>query len=139
MNAESALRELRVTGAIVLLSGICYGMVGAVIGLGALTHGSARITLGLLSVVGLFAGALGAAFGVVAGPGLAFGLLRRVPLARAIGEPAAAAGATASLAFFATPHVLTVLSLSLGVATLSAIRLRRRWPAATSRSAPRAG
>jgi len=134
MNGEHALRHLRVSGAVVLLSGICYGMVGAVIGLGALTRGGATVTLPLLLAVALFAGALGAAYGVVAGPSLAFALLRRVPLARAVAETAVVAGATASLAFFATPNGLIVLGLSLAAATLSAVRLRRQPPASTSSS-----
>jgi hypothetical protein len=134
MNGDSALRHLRVLGAVVLLSGVSYGVVGAVIALGALARGPATVTATLVLAVAIFGGALGAAFGLIAGPGLAFGLLRRVPLVRAIGEPAFAAGATTSLVFFATPNVLIVLGLSLAAATLSAVRLWRRSPAGVSSS-----
>jgi hypothetical protein len=57
---------------------------------------------------------------------LAFSFLRHVPLARAIIEPSLAAGLTTALVFFATTDVRVVFGLSLLVATLVAIRARRR-------------
>jgi len=126
MKQSSALQRPLVVAVVGLLSAIAYGAVGALIGIGALARASHPIRLEVALAALFFSGVLGAGFGTIAGPLVAFSFLRHVPLSRAIIGPAVGAGLTTALAFFATPDLRVVLGLSLGAAILIGMRLRRR-------------
>ena len=125
-QSSALLQRPRAVAAVVLVSAIVYGVVGALIGIGALARASHPIRLEVALAAVFFSGALGGGFGAIAGPLVAFSFLRHVPLGRAIIKPAAGAGLTTALTFLATPDLRVVFGLSLAVAILVGIHLRRR-------------
>jgi hypothetical protein len=131
------MRKLAVTGFIALLGGLA-GAVG-----GALSMLAITMLTGLGSADAVFfgvAGMIGFAHGVVLGPSLAWLLLRKVPLWRAIGEPAVVASAVASVVIVAGFSLYAASAGALGAAALAALRLRaasRKGESSARRELPR--
>jgi hypothetical protein len=86
------------------------------------------------TIVGI-AAEVGFIFGVVAGTSLGWLLLRRVPIWRAVGETALAAGCAALLALLLDAGLFGLLALPASASLLAAFRLR--WSHASRFGEPR--
>ena len=116
-------RLAAITGLLGLLGGVAGALGGALI-MAVLSGFSGGAFMSFLELLGI-AGGVGFTFGVVAGPALGWTLLRRVPLWRAVGETAAAAGigVTVALVLGASPPAVFVWPAAASLAAA----LRLRW------------
>jgi hypothetical protein len=118
-------RIVGVTGLLALLGGFAGALGGLVIAIGSSFAINAGLDAADVLEIVSFASGIGAGVGVIAGPALSWTLLRRVPIWRAIGETALAAGIGAAVTLVLNGSVWSMIGWSVAAATLAALRLRR--------------
>jgi hypothetical protein len=115
-------RVAAITGLLGVLGGVAGALGGALI-MTALTMFEGGPYFSFLELLGI-AGGVGFTFGVVAGPTLGWTLLRRVPLWRAVGETAAAAGVAVTVALALGASMTATFVWPAAAALAAALRLR---------------
>jgi len=126
-------RVAAITGLLGLLGGAAGALGGALI-MAVATQLDGTPFFSLLELLGI-AGGVGFTFGVVAGPTLGWTLLRHVPLWRAVGETAAAAGVAVTVALVLGASTPAILAWPAAAALAAALRLR--WSHSKMRALPR--
>ena len=117
-------RVAAITGLLGVLGGVAGALGGALI-MAIFTRFSGLPEIPLATLLGA-AGGVGFTFGLVAGPALGWTLLRHVPLWRAVGETAAAAGIAATVALVLSAGTPAAI-LGWPAAAALAAALRLRW------------
>ena len=115
-------RLAAITGLLGLLGGVAGALGGALI-MAVLTRFSGGPFISFAQLLGA-AGGVGFTFGLVAGPALGWTLLRRVPLWRAVGETAAAAGVAVTAALVLGASTPAIFAWPAAAALAAALRLR---------------
>jgi hypothetical protein len=128
---KPAGRIVAITVLLAALGGFAGAFGGALIALGYLLATSGLPSFSLLMAILRTAGAVGFGVGVLAGPVLAWTMLRQAPIWRAVGETALGAGLVAAVFIVVDTGFIPMLGASVLGATLAAVRLRR----ATKRAA----
>ena len=115
-------RVAAITGLLGVLGGVAGALGGALV-MAVATRLNGGPEIPLLSLLGA-AGVVGFTFGVVVGPTLGWTLLRRVPLWRAVGETAAAAGIAVTVALVLDGGPLAIFGWPAAASLAAALRLR---------------
>ena len=120
-------RVAAVTGLLGVLGGLAGALGGALIIAGLRLFLSPGWEAPSIWQILTVASGVGFGFGVVAGPTLGWTLLRRVPLWRAVGETAIAAGMAAVLALALGGGTLAFFGAPALASVAAAMRLRRSY------------
>jgi len=125
MSQRPIGRILAVTALLAALGGIAGGLgglliVAAVALLGRSGTGDLLFALEIGSMIGF-------AFGLLAGPTLAWAMLRRAPIWRAIGETALAAGMASTLAMVMSWNLIQSVCWAGAASLAAAFRLRHAY------------
>lgn len=120
-------RIIAVTALLAALGGVAGGLGGLLI-VAAVALLTRSGTGGLLVVVEI-GSAIGFGFGLLAGPTLAWAMLRRAPIWRAIGETALAAGMASTLAMVMSWNLVQSVWWAGAASLAAAFRLRYAYRA----------